>query len=532
MITHKRQYSRGCLRYSVPTGSGEKDSNVSAGFASQSCVGLTIVVGASSSFSPDCPAQKNNEGGRLSRLVIVSNRMLLPREHLTLAGGLAIALRETLQRQGGLWFGWSGRTVENPSETPEIYTAGKAIYATVDLSTADHEAYYLGYANSTLWPLFHYRLGLIDFRRAHFEGYLRVNAAFAKALKPLLRPDDVVWVHDYHFMTLAAELRRLGVENRIGFFLHIPFPPAEVFSALPAHRRIVRDLCAYDLIGFQTEHDLRAFSTYLANESGSTVGTDGCFEAFGHRSCAGAFPIGIDTESFANMARRAAAGPESERLQQSLSGRTLVVGVDRLDYSKGLPQKLEAFYDLLQRWPEHRSRVTFMQVAPVSRGEVAQYQALRCEIEAAAGRLNGKFAEFDWVPFRYLNRSFTRATLAGFYRASKIGFVTPLRDGMNLVAKEYVAAQDPDDPGVLILSRFAGAADELRSALVVNPFDVDQLSETLHQGLTMSLDERRSRYAPMMEAIRVNNIAAWKERFLAALEALPLAPSMRIASLG
>jgi trehalose 6-phosphate synthase len=516
----------------VPTGSGEKDSNVSAGFASQSCVGLTIVVGASSSFSPDCPAQKNNEGGRLSRLVIVSNRMLLPREHLTLAGGLAIALRETLQRQGGLWFGWSGRTVENPSETPEIYTAGKAIYATVDLSTADHEAYYLGYANSTLWPLFHYRLGLIDFRRAHFEGYLRVNAAFAKALKPLLRPDDVVWVHDYHFMTLAAELRRLGVENRIGFFLHIPFPPAEVFSALPAHRRIVRDLCAYDLIGFQTEHDLRAFSTYLANESGSTVGTDGCFEAFGHRSCAGAFPIGIDTESFANMARRAAAGPESERLQQSLSGRTLVVGVDRLDYSKGLPQKLEAFYDLLQRWPEHRSRVTFMQVAPVSRGEVAQYQALRCEIEAAAGRLNGKFAEFDWVPFRYLNRSFTRATLAGFYRASKIGFVTPLRDGMNLVAKEYVAAQDPDDPGVLILSRFAGAADELRSALVVNPFDVDQLSETLHQGLTMSLDERRSRYAPMMEAIRVNNIAAWKERFLAALEALPLAPSMRIASLG
>jgi trehalose 6-phosphate synthase len=516
----------------VPTGSGEKDSNVSAGFASQSCVGLTIVVGASSSFSPDCPAQKNNEGGRLSRLVIVSNRMLLPREHLTLAGGLAIALRETLQRQGGLWFGWSGRTVENPSETPEIYTAGKAIYATVDLSTADHEAYYLGYANSTLWPLFHYRLGLIDFRRAHFEGYLRVNAAFAKALKPLLRPDDVVWVHDYHFMTLAAELRRLGVENRIGFFLHIPFPPAEVFSALPAHRRIVRDLCAYDLIGFQTEHDLRAFSTYLANESGSTVGTDGCFEAFGHRSCAGAFPIGIDTESFANMARRAAAGPESERLQQSLSGRTLVVGVDRRDYSKGLPQKLEAFYDLLQRWPEHRSRVTFMQVAPVSRGEVAQYQALRCEIEAAAGRLNGKFAEFDWVPFRYLNRSFTRATLAGFYRASKIGFVTPLRDGMNLVAKEYVAAQDPDDPGVLILSRFAGAADELRSALVVNPFDVDQLSETLHQGLTMSLDERRSRYAPMMEAIRVNNIAAWKERFLAALEALPLAPSMRIASLG
>jgi trehalose 6-phosphate synthase len=468
----------------------------------------------------------------LSRLIIVSNRMLLPRERLTLAGGLAIALRETLQRQGGLWFGWSGRIVENPSETPEIHTAGKAVYATIDLSPQDHEDYYLGYANSTLWPLFHYRLGLIDFRRTQFEGYLRVNAAFAKALKPMLRPDDVIWVHDYHFMTLSAELRRLGVENKIGFFLHIPFPPAEVFSALPAHRRIVRDLCAYDLIGFQTEWDLRAFSTYLANEAGSTVDTDGCFEAFGHRSCAGAFPIGIDTDNFTIMAQRAAVGPESERLKQSLSGRELVIGVDRLDYSKGLPQKLEGFYELLQHWPEHRSRVTFMQIAPVSRSEVAQYQTLRCEIEAAAGRLNGKFAEFDWVPFRYLNKSFTRATLAGFYRAAKIGFVTPLRDGMNLVAKEYIAAQDPDDPGVLILSRFAGAADELRSALIVNPFDVDQLSEALHNGLTMPLDERRSRHAPMIEAIRINTIAAWKDRFLTALNAIPGAPSLRIASLG
>ena len=468
----------------------------------------------------------------MSRLVIVSNRMLLPRERLTLAGGLAIALRETLERQGGLWFGWSGRTTDNPAETPEMHASGKAIYATIDLSPQDHEDYYLGYANSTLWPLFHYRLGLIDFRRSQFEGYLRVNAAFAKALKPLLRPDDIVWVHDYHFMTLAAELRRLGVENRIGFFLHIPFPPAEVFSALPAHRRLVRDLCAYDLIGFQTEWDLRAFSTYLANESGSIIGADGCFEAFGHRSCAGAFPIGIDTDSFTTMAKRAAAGPESERLKQSLSGRELVIGVDRLDYSKGLPQKVEAFYGLLERWPEHRSRVTFMQIAPVSRGEVAQYQTLRCELESAAGRLNGKFAEFDWVPFRYLNKSFTRATLAGFYRAAKIGFVTPLRDGMNLVAKEFVAAQDPEDPGVLILSRFAGAADELRSALVVNPFDVDQLSETLHEGLIMPLDERRSRHAPMIEAIRVNNIGAWKERYLAALEAVPGASSLPIASLG
>lgn len=446
--------------------------------------------------------------------------MLLPRERLSQAGGLAIALRETLQRQGGLWFGWSGRQSASPEESPEIHTSGKAIYATIDLSPEDHEAFYLGYANSTLWPLFHYRLGLIDFRRSYFEGYLRVNAKFAEALKPLLKPDDVIWIHDYHFMTLAAELRRLGVENRIGFFLHIPFPPGEVFAALPAHRRLVRELCAYDLIGFQTDQDVRVFSTYLANEFGAIVDVDGNFEAFGVHSRVAAFPIGIDTDNFAEMARRGAGGSENERLRQSLAGRQLVIGVDRLDYSKGLPQKLEAFQDLLEKHREHRSKVTFMQIAPVSRGGVAQYQTLRNDLETAAGHLNGKFAEFDWVPFRYLNKSFARATLAGFYRMARIGLVTPLRDGMNLVAKEYVAAQNPDDPGVLVLSRFAGAAHELRSALIVNPYDVDQVSEAMNQGLIMSLDERRSRHAAMLQTLRANTIAAWKDRFLAELGAV------------
>lgn len=456
----------------------------------------------------------------MARLVIVSNRMLLPRERLTLAGGLAVALRETLQREGGLWFGWSGQIIDNPSDTPNITTVGKAIYATIDLSPADHDAYYVGYANSALWPLFHYRLGLTEFRRPHLDGYLRVNATFAKALIPLLKPDDVIWVHDYHFMTLAAELRRLGARNPIGFFLHIPFPAAEVFTALPAHKRIIRDFCTYDLIGFQTDGDLRAFAGYLSSEAGSDIGADGQFQAFGRRSRAGVFPVGIDTEMFSAMAKRAAVGPESARLKESLTGRALVIGVDRLDYSKGLLQKIEAFNELLRRWPEHCRCVTFMQIAPVSRGELTQYQNLRCEIESAAGHINGRFAEFDWAPFRYLNKSFPRATLAGFYRAARIGLVTPLRDGMNLVAKEYVAAQDPDDPGVLILSRFAGAAEELRAALIINPFDVDQIAEALHAGLTMPLDERRSRHTPMLETIRVNTIGAWKERFLADLNGL------------
>jgi trehalose 6-phosphate synthase len=457
----------------------------------------------------------------LARLLIVSNRIILPRERSGRAGGLAVTLREALQRHGGLWLGWSGDIAETTGTVPEIVHAGKVTYATIDLSRADHQAYYLGYANSTLWPLFHYRLGLLEFRRAHLEGYLRVNAAFAKALASQLRPDDVIWAHDYHFMTLAAELRRLGVKNRIGFFLHIPFPTTEVFTALTSHELIARSLCAYDLVGFQTENDVRAFLNYLSTGAGATVSADGSFEAFGLRSRAAHFPIGIDTEAFEAIARRGAASPETRRLAGSLAGRALVVGVDRLDYSKGLPQKIDAFYDLLERWPEHRSHVTFMQVAPVSRGEVAQYRTLRSAIEAAAGRLNGRFAEFDWVPFRYLNKSFSRPTLAGFYRVARVGLVTPLRDGMNLVAKEYVAAQDPEDPGVLMLSRFAGASHELKAALTVNPFDVDQIADALHQALAMPLDERRARHAAMLEVLRANTIATWWEAFLGALQGLP-----------
>ncbi|HTI88879.1 MAG TPA: alpha,alpha-trehalose-phosphate synthase (UDP-forming) [Alphaproteobacteria bacterium] len=455
----------------------------------------------------------------MGRLVVVSNRMVSPRDRSSRAGGLAVALREALHSHGGVWFGWSGRIAETPSATPSIVTAGKVTYASIDLTSGDHQAYYVGYANSTLWPLFHYRLGLLEFRRSHFEGYLRVNAAFAKALLPLLQPDDVIWVHDYHLMTLGAELRRLGARNRIGFFLHIPFPATEVFTALPSHAVLVRGLCAYDLIGLQTEKDRRALFDYLSTEAGATVATDGRFQAFGLSSRAGVFPIGIDTDDFEALAMRGVVSRETARLKESLAGRALVIGVDRLDYSKGFLQKIDGYYDLLERRPEHRRRVTFMQVAPVSRGEVAQYRTLRHSIDAAAGRLIGRFAEFDWVPFRYLNRNFDRAALAGFYRAARVGLVTPLRDGMNLVAKEYVAAQDPEDPGVLILSSRAGAAHELKTALVVNPFDIDQISDALHQALTMPLNERRSRHAAMLDVLRTNTVSAWCERFLAALEA-------------
>ena len=453
----------------------------------------------------------------MARLVIVSNRVSLPGERVIRAGGLAVAMRDALRQHGGIWFGWSGNIAEGSSAAPNVVTAGKVTYVTVDLSQTDHDQYYVGYANSTLWPLLHYRLGLVEYHRREFDGYLAVNRYLAKTLHQFLQPGDLVWVHDYHLIPLAAELRKLGTQNRIGFFLHTPLPPAEILLALPHHAIMMRALCAYDLVGFQTHKEVRACLDYLLDEAGGSQNSDGSASAYGRKVRIAAFPISIDVNEFAAIARGAASSPDTVRLQESLGGRALIVGVDRLDYSKGIPNRFDALDGLLSGWPEYRGKITYLQVTPYSRSEVAQYRALRRQLESAAGRLNGKYAEFDWMPVRYINRSLSRPTLAGFYRVARIGLVTPLRDGMNLVAKEYVAAQDAENPGVLILSRFAGAACELTSALLVNPFDIDELTATLDRGLRMPLAERRSRWSEQMATIQSNTIATWRENFLEAL---------------
>jgi trehalose 6-phosphate synthase len=448
----------------------------------------------------------------------------MPRERSSRAGGLAVALRESLQQHGGLWFGWSGEVNETATNELRRARQGRVDYAVLDLTPEEHKGFYLDFSNGILWPLCHYRLGLIDFRRSAWEAYLAVNARFAEQLVTQLRPDDVIWIHDYHFIPLAAELRRRGVRNRIGFFMHIPFPAPEVLAALPGHERLVRDLCAYDLVGFQTRGDVRALTEYVLHEAEGTVignssADDVRIAAFGRELRVGAFPIGIDTDDFVRLSAAEAKSDETQRLVDSLVGRALVIGVDRLDYSKGIPQRFEAFHHLLGSRPEHRGKVTFMQVAPISRGEVAQYRKLRNELDGLTGRINGKFAEFDWVPVRYLNKAFSRQSLAGFYRHARVGLVTPLRDGMNLVAKEYVAAQNPADPGVLVLSRFAGAARELKGALLVNPYDTEHIADALHRALVMPLDERRQRFESMMSVLRRNTIAHWRETYLAALQA-------------
>jgi trehalose 6-phosphate synthase len=457
----------------------------------------------------------------LARLLVVSNRVNLPGERATRAGGLAVAIREALQRSGGVWFGWSGEIAEQSSQSLQAKNAGRINYVTLDLSQADYDEYYIGYANSTLWPVLHYQLGLIDFRRSQFSGYMRVNAYLARMFRPLVEPDDLIWVHDYHLIPLASELRKLGVNNRIGFFLHTPLPAPGVLTSLPYHETIMQALCDYDLVGFQTETDVQAFRDYVTGEAGGQIWPDGTVNVFGKTCRAAAFPIGIDPVAFAKLASTSAVSSEARSLTQSLAGRSLIVGVDRMDYSKGIRNRFDAFGELLSEQPQHRGRCTYLQIAPVSRSEVSQYRALRRELEQTAGRINGKFAEVDWTPIRFIAKSLSRQTLAGIFRISRIALVTPWRDGMNLVAKEYVASQDPEDPGVLILSRFAGAAAELKSALIVNPFDIDQLSAALHRGLEMPRAERRDRWSQMMEVIGRNTITVWRERFLDALRAAP-----------
>ena len=452
----------------------------------------------------------------VGRLVVVSNRVALPKE--SRAGGLAAAMQSALSETGGLWFGWSGRIVAPDARELREQREGDIEYALLDLTRAEYEAYYLGFANRTLWPLLHFQPNLIDYSREQHAGYLEVNKLFAQRLAPLLRGDDRVWVHDYHLIPLASELRKLGVDAPIGFFLHVPLPPAQLLNTLPGHEELFSTFGAYDLVGLQTKDDLRALHDYLREECGARVERDGrATMRDGHTFRSAAFPISIDTERVAKQAANAVRSPASERLRGSLEGRELAIGIDRLDYSKGLPKRFEAFGRFLATHPQWRSRVSFLQIAPPSRQDVPEYRELRTRLERTAGAINGRYAEPDWMPIRYVNRSFNQSTLAGFYRIADIAVVTPLRDGMNLVAKEYVAAQDGEDPGVLILSSFAGAADELKQAIIINPFDSDDIAESLVAALRMPLGERRERWRAMYDYLVQNDVVAWRTRYLDAL---------------
>lgn len=449
------------------------------------------------------------------RLIVMSNRVNVPTARDEgAAGGLAMALTSALREYRGIWFGWSGMTAEKFTGQVQLDRINGVTSATVDLEQDDYEEYYAGYANRTLWPLFHYRVDLVDYDRDFDSGYRRVNRRLARTINPFIEDDDLVWVHDYHMIPMAAELKSLGRKNAMGFFLHVPWPPRQLFVTLPNHRQLAETLFAYDLIGFQTNEWLEAFIDYVVHDAGAVLGENGTITCFGRTVRAAAYPIGIDAQEFTGMAESLAGKAAHDMLVNSARDRSLIIGADRLDYSKGIEARFAAFDALLDAHEELHRQVVCVQIAPPSREDVATYQRIRETLDALAGRINGRYSDVDWTPMRYVNRGYSRQALAGFFRAARVALVTPLRDGMNLVAKEYVAAQDPEDPGVLILSRFAGASEQLSDALLVNPFSTDDLADAMYRALTMPLEERKRRNAAMRAVVDRENVAWWRDRFV------------------
>ncbi|MPS28689.1 alpha,alpha-trehalose-phosphate synthase (UDP-forming) [Pigmentiphaga sp.] len=453
----------------------------------------------------------------MGRLVIVSNRVASAAEGRSSAGGLAVGVLDALKRQEGLWFGWNGKIEEAEKAEVVVHRIGRIDCATTGLSRSEYDLYYRGFANGTLWPTFHYRIDLSRYDAREYAGYLAVNERLAGLLKELVVEDDRLWIHDYHLIPFARACRRLGLRNRIGFFLHTPFPPEGILRTIPPHRDLAEALCEYDLIGFQTRGDAQAFRDYaqrrlgLPREGDSLRGPSGTVRV-GH------YPIGILPDDVQNKSKARSRSKLVGTLKQGLQERKLIISVDRLDYSKGMVERFNAFERLLESRPSYRGHVSFLQIAPPSRSDVEGYRPIRRQLETTAGHINARWTELSWTPIRYMNRAYERAALLSFFRASQVGFVTPLRDGMNLVAKEYVAAQEPEDPGVLVLSEFAGAADELADgAIIVNPYDIDAMACALDRALAMPFEERRERHGHMMQRLKDNDIKQWRDHFLADL---------------
>ena len=455
----------------------------------------------------------------MSRLVVVSNRLGDPSKPPS--GGLAVALNGALNAQGGIWLGWDGEISDGPTDGNglTVRTAGKVTLAGMALSRKQYDAYYIGYSNCVLWPAFHHRTDLIDTDPAFLDAYRETNRNFAMELIKLINADDLVWVHDYHLIPLAAELRAMGADNKIGFFLHIPVPPSQIMSAIPDHEWLMRSMFSYDLLGFQTEADLTNFRLYAERQLGIAQEDTEHVSAFGRKVKARAFPIGIDVDQFRDLLKRPEAIELRERLTVRSAGRRWITGVERLDYSKGLPDRMKIFRRLLEKYPENIERATLVQIAAPTRETVDAYAEIRHELEGLSGSINGEFGTIDWTPIRYIHRPVARANLASLFSISKVGLVTPLRDGMNLVAKEFIAVQPDDDPGVLVLSEFAGAAEQLTEAVIVNPYDTENAADQVQRALVMHIDERRERQAALRAKVEEGNVVAWCNSFLRQLRA-------------
>ncbi|MCY0149736.1 trehalose-6-phosphate synthase [Hoeflea sp. G2-23] len=447
----------------------------------------------------------------MGRLIVVSNRAPSI-DGSSDSGGLVVALKDALSKDGGLWIGGAPEQHENPSSELVLHHRPDFDVALFELEPELHDDYYLGYSNSVLWPAFHGRVDLIVVKPRYAAAYRQVAERLARQIAETVRDDDLIWVHDYQLIPLAHYLKALGVKCRIGFFLHIPLPDLQTFMAIPDWREMVKWLADYNLIGFQTRRDLANMITIFRHGLRGELRANGNIGINGREVAIGCFPISIDVQGFRRLAAEGAVATEPPPLPR-------LIGVDRLDYSKGLPQRLAGYETFLSKYPQFRSKVSLLQIAPPTRDDVDAYKDIRSELEHLSGKINGDFGTIDWTPVQYIHRAMPRDELAVLFRLSRVGLVTPLFDGMNLVAKEYVAAQDEADPGVLILSQFAGAAEEMTAALIINPHNPVGIAEAIKKALDMPLGERIERHTTLYAHLEGNDIARWSAAFLKRLRA-------------
>src|SRR5467141_1748077 len=466
----------------------------------------------------------------MSRLIVVSNRLpfaldLTSEDLWTVtpaAGGLVSAIEPVLRERGGTWIGWPGVAGEIPRTPLEKATRG-AGYAVVpvSLSKAERDEFYYGYSNEVIWPLFHDLQNFCNFEPGYWQTYKAVNDRFADAIARCAQPNDFIWVHDYHLMYVAQALRERGVSQKLSgltFFLHIPFPPYDIFAKLPQQQRLLRALLQFDLLGFQTRRDVRNFLGCVRRvmSDARVVPRRGLqLVRFEKREIRlGHFPIGIDFDSFESGAMSDGVAQRSQQLRANFPDCQLILGVDRLDYSKGIPERLRAFRNALERHPELRCRVVLIQIVVPSRVEIPRYHEFKQRIDRLVGDINGRFSTSTWFPVQYHFRGLDRDDLLAHYRACDIAFITPLKDGMNLVAKEYCACRVEED-GVLILSQFAGAAEQLKpGAVLVNPYDVEEMADTILKAFRMNESERSTRMKRMRHGVREENVFWWVDSFL------------------
>lgn len=467
------------------------------------------------------------------RLIIVSNRLPIrvTREPdgswnaVSGTGGLVTALAPILRDRGGVWIGWPGTVSE---EAPEDLQEGlrktsKELGYRIDpvlLSRQEKRDFYEGFSNEIVWPIFHDLQTLCNFNPRYWDSYQAVNRKFADAIAQEWTAGDYVWVHDYHLMTVARELRRLNVPGRFGFFLHIPFPPLDIFLKIPWRLELLRALLEYDLVGFQTERDRRNFVQcvralipgVLYKGRGRVVAA----RYAGREIRTGSFPISIDADGFASLSDTREVAEAAWYIHENLPERKIILGVDRLDYTKGIPYRLDAYRDALSRYPDLQGKVSLVQVVVPSRTGVAEYRDLQSEIEQLVGAINGQFTRSGWVPIHYIFRTLNKIELLGYYRACEIALITPLKDGMNLIAKEYCASKTHND-GVLILSEFAGATPQLQSgALLVNPYHIQDVADAIYTAFNMERSERKARMRRLRQAIRRQDVFWWVDSFLRA----------------